>query len=380
MTSLFITHYAGFYGANKSLLTLMLLLREKYGVRPLVLLPTEGPMCNELQKAGIEYKVSHYYWWVNYNHGVFQWMLNKRKQWRNLFRIKRLCALFSNEPVDLIYTNSVCVNVGAFMAKRMRVPHIWQFRESLSLFSLSLSLSLSRRMLTSVVNKRFILISDYMMDYYKPYLPVNRMVRIYNGIDVPKGMERKSENKLGERLQIACVGILSEQKNQLELLKAQRLLLQRNVLVETWFVGSGKKDYFEKVQDYVEANGMQKWVHFVGHSNQVFSILQRMNLGVVAANDEAFGRVTVEYMLMRMPVVASRSGANSELIEVGVTGDTYEYGNVEELADKIEIYVKHPELLEIQGTVAARKAVEGFSAESNAKMIYEQIENVIKED
>ena len=48
MTILFVTHYAGFYGANKSLLALMLLLREKYGVQPLVLLPSEGPMCSQL--------------------------------------------------------------------------------------------------------------------------------------------------------------------------------------------------------------------------------------------------------------------------------------------------------------------------------------------
>ena len=59
MIILFVTHYAGFYGANKSLYTLMLLLRERYGVKPMGLLPHNGPMCAQLEKEGIPYKVSH---------------------------------------------------------------------------------------------------------------------------------------------------------------------------------------------------------------------------------------------------------------------------------------------------------------------------------
>ena len=93
MTILFVTHYSEYYGANKSLYTLMLLLREKYGVRPIVLLPHDGPMCTQLEKVGIPYKVSHYYWWVNDNKGVFQWLLNKRKQVINYFRI---CSRYSS--------------------------------------------------------------------------------------------------------------------------------------------------------------------------------------------------------------------------------------------------------------------------------------------
>ena len=76
MTILFVTHYAGFYGANKSLYALMSLLRERHGVQPVVLLPCAGPMCAQLDIVGIPYRVSHYYWWVNENHGIFQWLLN----------------------------------------------------------------------------------------------------------------------------------------------------------------------------------------------------------------------------------------------------------------------------------------------------------------
>ena len=83
MHILFITHYAGFYGANKSMLTLISLLRERYNVEATVLLPHSGVMCEMLEKNRIPYVVSHYYWWVNDNHGIFQKILNKRKQLLN---------------------------------------------------------------------------------------------------------------------------------------------------------------------------------------------------------------------------------------------------------------------------------------------------------
>lgn len=377
MIILFVTHYAGFYGANKSLYTLMLLLRERYGVKPMVLLPHNGPMCAQLEKEGIPYKVSHYYWWVNDNHGVFQWLLNKRKQVINYFRIPKLCRLFSENKPELIYTNSVCVNIGILMAEHLGLPHVWQARESLSQFSLSLSLVLSRKLWALPATKAHILISDYMMDYYRPYLPNDRMVRIYNGVDLPKGVTERTKNEINGRLKVACVGVLSNQKNQLELLRAQVLLRSRGVEIETYLYGTLKGEYLSIVRQYILENHLEDIVHIVGHTNDVFGALQNMNLGVVCARDEAFGRVTIEFMLMHMPVVVSDSGANPELITQGKTGAVYPLGKVEMLANAIENYVHHPKLLQSQGDMAAEVAKRDFSAEKNAELIYRVINSAI---
>lgn len=82
-------------------------------------------------------------------------------------------------------------------------------------------------------------------------------------------------------------------------------------------------------------------------------------------------------MLMHMPVIVSDSGANPELIEEGKTGMIYPFGNVKCLADCIETYVQHPELLQLQGDAAAEEARRNFSAERNAELIYEQIKKAI---
>jgi len=274
----------------------------------------------------------------------------------------------------------VCANVGVFIAERFELPHIWQPRESLTQFTfqLSLSTSLSKRIWALPVNKAYILISDYMKEAYRRYLPNDRMVKIYNGVDLPKGVEERTKNVINGRLKVVSSGIISLQKNQLELLQAQVLLRQRGIEIETYFLGSNKPDYLALLQQYVNGNHIEDLVHFIGHTDDVFGMLNDMNLGVVTSHDEAFGRVTIEYMLMHMPVVVSDSGANPELIEEGKTGMIYHLGNLGQLADYIEEYVKHPELLQQQGDAAAKIAKENFSAENNAELIYERIKKTLK--
>lgn len=381
MNILFVTHYAGFYGANKSLLTLMVLMKESHGVKPLVLLPTKGPMCGMLEAQEIEFVVFPYYWWVNYDNGLFQWALNKRKQWINWRKSKAIGAQLKEKSFDLVYSNSVCVNMGFLVAKRLGLPHVWQFRESLAYYSLSLSKALSKHVFADPTNKKYVLNSDYMISYYKPYLPNERMIRIYNGIDLPKGVSRRETNRIQGRLQVACVGVVCKQKNQMELVQAQVVLHKRGVDLDTWFMGScNDESYLSLIQEYAEANGLKERVHFVGQVDCVFDVLQNMNLGVVTARDEAFGRVTVEYMLMKMPVIVSRSGASPELVKHGVTGLIYELGDVEALANGIDSYCSSPNLLVSQGEAAYSDAVERFSAGSNMEHIYNQIAELLRSE
>jgi len=50
---------------------------------------------------------------------------------------------------------------------------------------------------------------------------------------------------------------------------------------------------------------------------------------------EAFGRVTIEAMLMGKPIVAAAGGATPEIIEHGRSGLLYEPGNPEAAAEAV---------------------------------------------
>lgn len=375
MHILFVTHYAGFYGANKSMLALIMLLRERHNVQATVLLPHTGAMCGQLKQNDIPYLVSHYYWWVNDNKGLFQKLLNKRKQWINYCRVHRIVNALDKQHFDLVYSNSVTIDIGIFIAERLHIPHVWHFRESLVQFNLSLSLSLSLSLLHRPVNSIYILISQYMMDYYRSYLPADRMHRIYNGVSLPQGISRKQPNRLIQHLKVVCIGVLCEQKNQLELLRAQAILHRRGIKIETYFMGSAKADYLQQMEQTIAQNNLTAYAHIIGHTDDIYTVLQDMNVGMVCAHDEAFGRVTIEEMLMRMPVVVSQSGANAELLRNEIDGAIYPLGDAEALAGILQQYVEHPDRLQEQGDNAYQYAIAHFSAEQNAEQIYQLITN-----
>jgi glycosyltransferase involved in cell wall biosynthesis len=366
------------YGANKSLLQLIIELRRDFGIKPIVLLPRAGEICKEFEKEKIEFQISHFYWWVNNNQGIFQKVLNVRKQIRNQFRVKQIYKLFCYENIDLVYSNSITINMGVFVSKKLHCPHIWHFRESMEQFHFKYSLGerYARKLFHKGTNK-FILISDYLIRNYSGYLPANKITRIYNGINRIE-LHRKG-NQFEGVLKLCMVGVISEQKNQFDILKAIKILVEEYQItnIHLHIIGTAKGDYLEGIQNFIAANHLTRFISFHGHQNNVNELLTKMNLGIMCSRGEAFGRVTIEYMLHRLPVIASNSGANPELIVPGNNGEIYELYNAQDLANKIMTFVNNPDLLEEYGRYAQEFAAENFSSKQNSENIYKTIKEII---
>lgn len=381
MTILFIAHYTGLYGANRSMLTLITLLQSKYEIRPIVLVPNnDGPLLESLKEHKIQYYAMPYFWWIlTYLETMPPRRRNIKMQLKNIkfaFEIKKM---LQEHKIDIVYSNSVTINIGALLAFIMRVPHIWHIRESINQFGLKPTMPrlLFKLIINLPTNKRFLLLSDFMEREYQHVLPSSKVKRIYNGVTMPKNSEQRLCNIINETIQIAWVGHISPHKNQMELLKALAILKDSNIRIHAHFIGVSVPEYLEDMNNYIKHHQLEEMVTIHGHIDNVFAVLKTCNLGIVTARNEAFGRVTIEYMLMRMPVIASDSGANPELIVNGSTGMIYHLGNTVELADTIRKYVINPALLEEQGSKAYLRAVEDFSAERNAELIYAEMLKVV---
>ena len=374
---LFITHYPGMYGANLSMCRLIVELRTTHGIIPIVLLSSRGEICEFLEQNGIRYYVSHFYWWVNADKGIFQQVLNYRKQVRNLLDVPKMAKLIADEKIDLVYSNSVTINIGVLLSRKLKCPHIWHIRETLQAYGLKFSVGtfFAKRIFEHGAD-RYIVISDFLLNNYKGILPQNRVSRIYNGLSLD--VESKSLKSQTTILNIAIVGILSEQKNQMDALHALTILQARGVhSIRLHLIGGNKEDYFHKIKKYIVENGLQDNVVFHGHQSQVHEILNSMDIGLVCARDEAFGRVSIEYMLHGLPVIASKSGANEELVQDGLNGLLYELYNARELAQRIEYLIENPLQRASMGVFAKEYAVRNFSSGQNTESIYAIIEELV---
>ncbi|HRR06435.1 MAG TPA: glycosyltransferase family 4 protein, partial [Victivallales bacterium] len=326
----------------------------------------------------IQYFISHYYWWVNAEHGLFQYLLNWRKQFINFRRVSKIVQLFDSYTVSLVYSNSITINIGYFISRKLNCPHIWHIRESLKAyhFKFSMGYFLSKFFLQKGA-KKYILISDFLKNDYLPFLPQHRMIRIYNGIDF-SGYEVNTI-KPANVFHIAIEGILSEQKNQLDALRALKILIEQYQVkqIQLHFIGGYKEPYYTEMKNYVRENQLENYVQFHGHMAQVDQILSKMHLGLMCSENEAFGRVTVEYMRSTMPVIASNSGANPELVKEDYNGYLYTIYHPEELAEKIFTFIQSPEKCKQMGINAFYYGKTHFSSEQNTKAIYKVIQEII---
>jgi glycosyltransferase involved in cell wall biosynthesis len=91
---------------------------------------------------------------------------------------------------------------------------------------------------------------------------------------------------------------------------------------------------------------------------------------------ETFGLVGAEAMSHGIPVIASRIGALTELIEDGVDGLLFEPGNSDDLAEKAARLWNSPELCRRMGCAARRKAISLWSPERHFERLLKLYEDV----
>lgn len=377
---LFISHYSEMYGANKSMYQLILELKTKYNIIPFVLLPRQGSICSLLDEAGIEYQISHYYWWVNNETGLFQKILNVRKQFINAFRAKKLAYLFKNKSIDLVYSNSITINIGYYISKHLNTPHIWHLRETLDAYNFKFSLgnTFAKFLLRKGATK-YIVISDFVLRNYLHKIPIEKTIKIYNGISINQEHIKKITPNDG-KFHICCVGIISNDKNQVEIIEALRILKDKKMTnIRLHLIGQSVNSYLETIQEKIEEYSLNEMVIFHGHQNDVSTYLNKMDVGIICSRNEGFGRVTIEYMLHYLPVIASNSGANAELVTDNVNGLLYCIDKPEELAEKIEYLSKHRAVTELLGKTANHFAKTHFSSKQNAEKIATLISSTINQ-
>lgn len=367
------------YGANQSLCRLIIELREHYNVKPIVLIPNIGTICKFLDQNEITYYVKHYYWWVNDNKGILQYFLNWRKQFNNRLQIKELVMLVKSHNIDLVYSNSVTINIGTFVSRKLNCPHIWHLRESMQSYGFKFS---TGRFLSELflkrANGRYILISFYLKRCYESILPKNSTSVIYNGIDISKTLPFKKSTT--GFINLCMTGIISEQKNNLDALKALNILVHVRKInnIRLHLIGGHNADYLQTCSNFIQKYQLADFVKFYGYIEDIESLISSMDIGLMCSHDEAFGRVTIEYMIHGLPVIASNSGANPELVKEGIVGFLYEIYNPEDLADKIASFISNPTIIRTIGQSARTYAIENFSSQKNTSEIYKVICEVLE--
>lgn len=304
-----------------------------------------------------------------------------------LITISNRIALFQLEKsgilkeIDIVHTNINRDLFGVLISKKYNLPNIIHLREfSRTHFGLK-PLYKNQIELMNKYSSRFIAISDAVKEEWIDYgLQGDKIEVIYDGVEVDKYRTPEEARKKIAQLRIVMCGAIYEGKGQKELIVAVFQLIEEGLNVCVDIYGSSASDkYLNEIMNYVEENGIQSSVRFLGYKDNLNEVLNNYDIGIVCSKAEGFGLVTVEYLLSGLVVIASDTGANPELLGKGKYGLLYKSGDVESLKSAIRfVYSNRAEnalMLKTTRTYAEEK----YTINKTAKLTSRLFNSVIEE-
>jgi glycosyltransferase involved in cell wall biosynthesis len=213
------------------------------------------------------------------------------------------------------------------------------------------------------------------------------LVVIHNGLD-PSSMKIKTRPDVlrvayaipPEAVVIGMVGNIKAWKGQDTLVRAMDRVRRVFPSVRCVFVGDtspSDKEYEQSLHALVASLGLDKQVVFTGFQRDVGDFLMMFDVVVHASVlPEPFGRVILEAMACRKPVIGARAGAIPEIVEEGKTGLTFPPGDAERLAEAIMLLAGDREKGQRFGEAGFNRLVSEFHIARNigaTQGLYERI-------
>lgn len=344
MKILAVAHETGFTGgANRSFIMVLEKLKKDYNYDIEVLVPKKnGEFIEKLDELGIKW---------HYIFPYFGSMSSIRNDGKDILRFGKAyigyfieCFIaciaklkFKNEKFDCVYTNTRLPAVGALIAKKIKVPHVIHVREFGAEKPLWGFWGYEK---VYKLSSKIICISDALLNKFSQYVSTDKLISIHNGIDSPLGLE-KSFNVNKDTLDLILTGRIVPDKGQDEAIEAMKILNNKGIKnINLHIVGSVPKRthigwYEEKIKKMVKEYGLENNVIFHGEVSDMVNIRKNMDVELMCAIRETFGRVTVEGMRSGLIVIGANTGGTLEIIQDKKTGLLYKQGSAESLSEKI---------------------------------------------
>jgi len=173
-------------------------------------------------------------------------------------------------------------------------------------------------------------------------VPEGKIVVRYLGVDTERFVpNRQAREEWADRFSIrsdevilSTVSYLRPFKNPQVLVEACKELRERSIPVRLLVAGDG--EMLPDLKALAKRVGVEDRVHWLGNVSDPRTLLQATDIFVLASVGEAFGLVLAEAMACGVPVVGSRSGSLSEVVEEEYTGLLARPRDAVAFADAIE--------------------------------------------
>lgn len=315
------------------------------------------------------------------------------------FPVLSLAKTFRKFGPDVVHTRGWPTIDAVFAAKVARVPHIIHGehgREYSDPEGANWKRNQVRRLVGGLVD-RYVVVCDFFSPWLVKSCGVNRAKILYipNGVDTERFTpnfgsktsaspeddlaRRQLRSELGlpsDGLLLGSVGRLDPVKDLPTLLKAFTKLAGVRSDAKLVIVGDGPiRDSLRSLADDL---GLQSQILWLGDRRDIASLLRCFDLFVQTSIFEGMSNTLLEAMASGLPLIATDTGGNPELVQPGVNGALVKVGDVDGLAAVLKSYLCDGELRANQGRMSRALARSRFDlaimAERYSRM-YDELES-----
>ncbi|TPF78567.1 glycosyl transferase family 1 [Bifidobacterium sp. UTCIF-3] len=158
---------------------------------------------------------------------------------------------------------------------------------------------------------------------------------IYNGVpDLPLRSRSEARTELGldgvvpeDALIVGCAAWLDARKDPMTFMRiAERILANR---LEIHFVYIGDGDLHDQVIAFIKQHHLENNIHVLGYRDDACQLVTAFNVYLLASLYEGMPYSLIEALQAGVPIAATRTTGNDEVVIPGVNGELFEVGDVD---------------------------------------------------
>ncbi len=395
-TILCVSHSSRLYGAEQCLLEIIQgISQERY--HTVVSVPHPGPLSQQLEALNVT---------IEYLPLIKPWITKAqevsgpKRFVYNLYQIPYLIRsalglkkIIRKYRVDLVYSLTSVIFDGALAAALANIPHVWHVHEAIGGdLRFSLGTELARKLIARFSNIIIVPSKAIGEAYLQLSDSVQKVRVVHNGVDFKQYdgdvdvMRLRQE--IGIPISAQLVGIVGQivpRKRYEDFLSAAAIIQQ--TLSSSFFlvVGGGQdvSEYEHIVKKLSQELGLTERIIWLGFCNRIHEILRAMDILVFPSEEEPFGRVAIEAMAARKPVVATNVGGLPEIVVDGETGFLVPPRSPQKLAQSILRILNEPQLAAAMGQAGRQRVEQHFSMAQyvdGIEAVYKELLNGIDDE
>lgn len=365
----FLSHTADIRGGGERSLVELVRHLATDGKHPITVVSPPGPLVDEIRAiSGVE-------------HRRIPFAILRRTS--NPFRLVgfaghyaytvwRLRRVLHGMSCEVLHANSATAALYGGLAVRNRgIPLVWHMRD------IQPPAATFRAVLPLIgrMSSRIIAISEAVKDNLISFgIDAQKISLVYNAV---RPLQLHGRNEFRRRwgigpdeLVLGVVGQLLRRKGQMTAVRAFARVAPQLPHAKLVICGGNEdSEYGRSVAAEAERLGVHGRVVFTGFQRDPAPAFDALDILVVPSNQEPFGRVIVEAMLARKPVVATRVGGVPELLRDGKEGFTVEAGDATAMAGAIYRMACEPALTGQMVQRAQARAEERFAWEGRTTIV-----------